>query len=59
VRSQLGNDREAELRKVKVKRLRSAYVLWLERILPTVPKGKRPISFRMWRRRVERAAHAV
>lgn len=49
------NIREAVVRKVKVKRLRVAYSAWLKGILPHVPKGRKPISFRVWRRLV----HAV
>jgi hypothetical protein len=47
------------MRRVKVKRFRAAYVLWLAKVMPSIPKGKQPISFRSWRRRVERRANAV
>lgn len=33
---------------MKVKALRRKYIAWLETLI--VPKGKRAISFRVWRR---------
>lgn len=39
---------------MKVKALRRKYIQWLDRILPFVKEGQRPISFRVWRRRAVR-----
>jgi hypothetical protein len=42
------------MRGKKCKRIRREYAAWLKEILPYVPEGRRPISERVFRRRVAR-----
>jgi hypothetical protein len=41
------------MRGVKVKRLAKMYNIWLKGVLPHVPEGMKPISFRVFRRRLK------